>query len=210
METTFTVSNTDVITMLVVEQRELLRKKRSEVLAEYLVRVTQQVDKEYSKLLQSVQKNKQFKESFDALNTLFKTLNPKINFTLEYKERLKNNVEHFVSDLYRGYRVLRDDNVLAYTDIDITLETETEEDGDRLRFPWSNGYEEISLPFKYKTTIKPDDKTLELSNELNRIDELLRNENTLKEKLIASVTKNAIKDIPEMKALVGQVNLLTN
>lgn len=209
MNTTFTVSNTDVITMLVVEQREFLKNKRQEVLVEYVKRIAEQTEKEYAKVLAAVQKNKQFNDGFSALETLFKVINPKVKFKLQYAERLKDIVSHTISDIYRGYR-LPNERSLEFSDIDIVLETETEEDEERLRFPWENGYEQVSLPFKYKSLIKADEKTTELSNELNRIDELLRNENTLKEKLIANVTKNAIKDIPEMSTLVTNINLLTN
>lgn len=208
METTFTVSNTDVITMLMVEQRELLKNRRTEVFGKYIVNLGVQTNELTEKVLSVVKKNKPFNDGLEALNTLFKVLNPKLTFKLDYEKHIKNQVSNSVSNMYHRY-YSDDEKTFEFTEIYITIEID-EKDEDRFQFPWSNGYDEISLPFKYKSALKVNKETKELSEELNRIDDLLKNENALKEKLIASVTKNAIKDLPEMKALVGNVNLLTN
>lgn len=208
METTFNVSNTDVITMLVVEQREVLQKKRNELRIEYVKKIAEQTEKEHSKLLQSLKKNKQFQEGFDALVKLFTILNPKLKLNINYEQRLKDQVFNFITNQYDNFSY-NVDNKLEFNDIDVVIETEDEDDQDKLRFPWSNGYEDVFLPFKYKSQVKVDEKTKELSKEINKINDLLRNEASLKEKLIATVTKNAIKELPEMKALVGNINLLT-
>jgi len=208
METTFTVSNTDVITMLMVEQRELLKNKRTEVFEKYIINLGVQTTEVNEKVLAVVKKNKPFNDGLDALNTLFKVLNPKLSFKLDYETHVKNQVSNSISNMYHRH-FGNDEKTLELSEIYITIDID-EKDEERFQFPWSNGYDEISLPFKYKTALKVNKETKELSEELNRIDDLLRNENALKEKLIASVTKNAIKDLPEMKALVGNVNLLTN
>lgn len=211
METTFTVSNTDVITMLMVEQREILKNQREVTYEKYRKEINKQVDEVTNKVISLIKKNKNINEGLDALNVLFKVLNPKIKFTLEYEHDIKRYIENQIYMTYHETYGLNKGDIIEFDVINIKIDLENEdEDEGRFIFPWGNGYEEISLPFKHKYKYKLDENIKKLSSELTRIDELTRNENTLKEKLIASVTKNAIKDLPEMKALIGGVNLLEN
>lgn len=196
MQTTFNVSNTDVITMLVVKQRELLEKREQTVLKEFLeesVKINNQGKELYKKRLEKVDKT-----IVEGFRNLFKALNPKIKFEIQIGE------SDFYIDLYRNRQKIYnyyDDSINIYAIVD-------EKDEEKVVTINNNGDTYLKIPFKMKFSVKITDKYYELSKELGEIRSLLKNEARLKEKLIAQVTENALKSLPEMQTLVNNVELI--
>lgn len=197
MQTTFSVSNTDVITMLVVKQRKVLQDKEAQLIKQYLelrVKFNEKFKVLYNKRLEKV--NKDVISSFEIL---MKALNPKLKFTIQVGE----------DDMYLDTRYRGDKDTYTYNQDFLSIYAIfNEEDEDRIVCFNNSGDTHIEIPFKINIKMVIPQELIELDKELIEIRSLLDNETSLKEQMIAKVTENAIKNLPEMQTLVNGVELL--
>lgn len=189
MQTNFTVSNTDVITMLVVKQREQLELKREQLRLEW-ISIKDSMEKKaiesYNKQLKKL--NPKVVESFTALVSL---LNPKKKFEVQ----IGNNDFYFYPE--RG---------LEYEAQEVEIQAVFNDDDNYYSICEEN---RVYAPCKIKIKIQASERAKELSKQIDKIDSLLKNENKLKDKLIAQATENAIKNLPEIQSLVNTTGLIT-
>lgn len=213
METTFTVSNTDVITMLVVEHREKLQEKLQKLRLQRYTTISTMSNEILVKYFKSVEKNKQINELIDALTKVYQILNPKIKFKIEiHKEQVSNSIFDLVARAHDSIsRYGSDSKIDEFSSdrVNYIFTLENEEDEERFTFISDSGGDwSFDFPFKFKHKFKIDQDLVKITNEINRINELLRNEQEFKEKLIAQVTKQAVMNLPEIQSLTTNVNLL--
>ena len=222
LNASFTVSNTDVITMLVVKNREFLQKEQ-EVLVkrrnEMADKVIEAAKEKWQKFLDKSVKNNKIIDSYKNLLTL---LNPKINFEFTISENVPQNLEYSINSAFGCYRnnhghyIQKNDKsecVLKQEELYVSVKFPETDEGyrDEERFVFlstSDGGDGMSIPVKFQFTFKIPKEIEEINKKLNDIENLLKNENSLKEKLVAQVTEKAIKQIPELSSLVGNVELL--
>lgn len=224
LTTNFAVSNTDVITMLVVKNREILtqeRQKLNQQRVDFGEKTSEAIKVKFQNFIE-----KKFKDNGIVKNyhELLKGLNPKSKFTLEIGGNESSYIENFVFgqlDLYNSYLSSpKEENEPVYKvkEIHIYPKFEDSEDGDveqsEFHFVTSgDGYRGdsygISVPAKFQSSFKIPSDIKEAIDKIRKIDNLLKNENVLKEKLISQVTENAIKQIPELSNMVQGIELLS-
>lgn len=210
MATTFAISNSDVITMLVVKHREKLNAELAVIILEY----TKLLDVQINTVLMEYEKAKQ---SVDwaiatAYEKLLKLLNPTSTYKVVYGSDTEDNIKRRVMDLYQdyGYReVKRDSLFLDYSVIDSQVRFKDDNCPDDFTHVCS-GVEQfgVNIPIKFRLKVDTNPEIVKLSNRMAEIRILLNNEAKLKEQLIAKVTENAIKDMPEFKVLLDGIDNL--
>ena len=215
----FSVSNTDVITMLVVKNREILQKQREDIVVKYQTIVTKQVEAAVDKWNKFIEKKKNHLEIIDAYTHLLNLLNPKAKFTVEPTGDIKQMISGRVYEYYRGRGYYTKPNelgecIIQIDNLDYSPKFEETEEGDKYQDNFhcvSSGdgrNDGINISIKFKYTFKISEEALNHVKKMEEIDGLLRNESVLKEKLIARVTENAIKTMPELSGLVEGIELL--
>jgi len=173
----------------VVKQREQLELKREQLRLEW-ISIKDSMEKKaiesYNKQLKKL--NPKVVESFTALVSL---LNPKKKFEVQ----IGNNDFYFYPERGLDYETQEVEIQTIFNDEDDYYSIC--EDGNR-----------IYAPCKIKIKIQASERAKELIKQINEIDSLLKNENKLKDKLIAQVTENAIKNLPEIQSLVNTTELI--
>lgn len=197
MQNQLTISNTDVITMLVVKNREKLNEELNEVTAKMLVmeeEMSKKVRALYQKQLKKI--NPKIIEAYEAL---LKALNPKIPFTLQIGD--KYEYIDFNNGIYRGCI----EHNCHYEFIYPVVTKEEQEDN----FIFGGDSDSLNIPVKINFKYNLPKEYIDLSIKRDKIKNLLKNENNLKEKLIAQVTENALQNMPELSYLTTDIQLIS-
>lgn len=188
MQTNFTVSNTDVITMLVVKQREQLELKREQLRLEWI----------------SI-KDSMEKKAIESYNKQLKKLNPKVVESFTTLVSLLNPKKKFEVGIGNNSFYFYPEKGLNYETQEVEIQAIFNDKDDYYSICEEN---RIYAPCKIKIKIQASERAKELIKQIDKIDSLLKNENKLKQKLIAQVTENAIKNLPEIQSLVNTTELI--
>lgn len=194
MQQNFSISNTDVVTMLMVKQTKILEQKRIECIittGKILAEINERVIKSFNKKLASVQ------HILDAYKDLILLINSnKVPITLDLCEP-----EIYHNSIYRnGEKEFFEANLVH---LNFTVKFDEDKYGDRyLCIEPANGF---FIPFKFSFKEEVSKEYKDLKDEIYRIDQLLRNKEALKEAIIAKTTENAIANMPELKTLTANI-----
>lgn len=197
MKTTFNVSNTDVITMLMVKQVAVLEKEEKELRADLkkiLSNLETKVKEEYNLQVAKIKP-----EIINSFKTIVQAVNPKLKFTVQIGHH-----QFYIEP--RNYS----DGIFKYQDRDVEISAEfSEEDEAKVICITDHGDLSINIPHKIDISIKIDKEYYTIKDKLDNVSNLLRNKNTLRDKLVAQVTEKALAKLPEMDYLVEDIKLLS-
>lgn len=219
IQNSITVSNSDIVTMMVHKNREHIEKKKIDL----IVRRIQILDEMQKDFINQFKKHVVKHADYDELDLLLNVLNkknPKIKIT--YKESLKNNFP-----LYQVYDKIPTEfdiklksfcvefilNGIEYTNDN--YDSEYWDLMDSLNLPsWMDNviieshhfHVDLKKPFVYK--VKYSKELIEISDELNKCNEYLRDENKLKESLISRMTEKTLMNMPELQYITKDILLL--
>jgi alpha-L-fucosidase len=204
--TSISISNTDVVTMLMVKNKKHLNTKRSDLI-DRKFHLFLEYGKVKYKFLKIVEKNEKIKTITDSLINIvsvFTKTKYKVSYRVDEIDRIFNSVDYGRSlDDYEkaGWKA-------KIKDVDILIEPLDEEDGNEDKF-----YEEVPQNFTDSVSIKtnftfniPQEILKEINEvvtEIKKIDDLLRNEGKMKDELVAKITENAISSSPELQKQLG-------
>jgi len=226
LKTNFSVSNTDVITMLVVKNREKLNEQREEHRLVYADGVEKLFNEINQKWIKYITKKTEGDKTIEAYYSLLKLLNPKAKFKLDFGiKSVSDSIRHTVYSVCGGHGYCGEnkngDCEFNIKSIDVCPEFSQDEDGDKEQSnfhyvtsgtqgtdSYSSNYCGLNLDVNFKAKYNVPDAVKEASKKIDEIDKLLKNENALKEKLIAKVTENALKQMPELQSLVMGTDLI--
>lgn len=193
MQTTFNVSNTDVITMLVVKQEKILTERRLELITKLATEIdnfNKEIKKRYESQLAKINNI-----AIESYKNLIQLRNPKKKFTVQ----IGQIPEYFKNNWYVK-------NKFEYSTDFIYLDADF---GDYEDFHCiTEGENRLFIPCKIKISLEIPSNLLEYEKQLNEIDNLLRNKEELKNQMVAKLTEQAIKNIPELNMLVQNDTLL--
>lgn len=200
METKFSISNTDVITMLVVKNRENLEKQKAELFIEKTEldeKLANSMKQQWDKIVKNANK-----DILDAYEKLIRLLNPKLKFKISLNEP----DFRWISCNYRG----KDEIVykIEFLDYFPDFEGDWQEEEKFLNIN-GDGDSSLYLPINKTIKVKNNPRIDEICKKIDEINNLLKNEDKLKEKLIAQVTENAIQNLPELKELTMNIPMLS-
>lgn len=220
LNASFSVSNTDVITMLVVKNREALNEQKKSLIEqreELSLSVVKTAKDKWKKFFdKEVKDNK----AIEAYHNLLKILNPKAKFNLGFTKNEEQIEYHVYSSFghsnyyYNNRENEKGEFIYSINGLDVYPEFEDGDEGYKTQENFhyvSSGDgdgEGISIPLKFVFKYNVPKEVKEINRKLAEIQNLLSNESVLKEKLIAQVTENAIKQIPELSVLVNGIETL--
>lgn len=187
MQQNFSVSNTDVVTMLMVKQVAAIEEKLTALRAErdaMIETIFKRANAKYEKKLEEA------KPYIEALTNLIAMYNPKLRFSL-IPYRMYDRQIHFGIGKEERYAEVHFDY------IGLEFICENEEMHKFCMEPADGYYAPLSFKFKEKMNQSHFDTVFEI----NRLQELLYNREKLKEQIIAKVTEKALASIPELKEL---------
>lgn len=213
------VSNTDIVTMMMVKNRKHLNEKLINVAKEYAVKLDQQATILHKKVLDAYNKNKKAKDMITALTTVVSLMNPKKQVFVQVNGLTLDSVRNVLAGNYgyRGYggrvspqadskgnRVvlfILDSPEVRFYDKDPDIDQNAEE----LDAPWQD---DIFVELNLKVSI-PYDPTMEtLSNEINRIKDIMQNENKLRDEVVANITEQALEQSDLLKNITSNLKLI--
>jgi len=188
MQNNFSISNTDLVTMLMVKQEEILNKR----LTELRVLVDAHQAKVYSKAKKKFDlKFKETKPLLTKYEELIKLFNPKIKFEIKVHEFTKDT-------LNLGYEK---NTYFYYTDYDyinFEVDVDKKHKDKYVCIEPDNGF---FIPFKFSFKENLSEEFLNIRNEIRNIVELLYNESKLRDTIVAKMTETALQNMPELKLL---------
>ena len=188
MQNNFSISNTDLVTMLMVKQKEILNKR----LTELRVLVDAHQAKVYSKAKKKFDpKFKEIKPLLTKYEELIKLFNPKIKFEIKVHEFTKDtlNLEYEKNTYF------------YYTDYDyINFEVDVDEKHED-KYVCIEPGDGFFIPFKFSFKENLSEEFLNIRNEIRNIVELLYNESKLRDTIVAKMTETALQNMPELKLL---------
>jgi len=219
LNASFSVSNTDVITMLVVKNREVLNEQKKSLIEQrekFALSVVKTAKDKWKKFFdKEVKDNK----AIEAYHNLLKILNPKAKFNLGFTNNEQNIEYHVyssfgVSSYYYNTKNEKGEFIYSINDLEVYPEFEDGDEGYKTQENFhyvssgDGGGQGIYIPSRFIFKYNVPTEVVEINKKLAEIQNLLSNEIVLKEKLIAQVTENAIKQIPELSILVSGIETL--
>lgn len=198
MQNNFNISNTDIVTMLMVQKTKELEKERTDLMLqklEMLVEVCKKINKDFEKL------QVKWMPYLEATKNLITLYNPKAKFELTCRHFpfTTDRHMHVSSDEEDGFYVYIH---LDYIDFSIDIDPDSENKWNSIE-PDNGFYAPVKFVKKYKLPV-------EYTNIMKRsytIGNLLANKEELKDQIIAKVTENALLQSTELKLLAEQVKL---
>lgn len=190
MQNNFSISNTDLVTMLMVKQKELLNNRLTELRALTDAYKTQAYNKAKKKF------NSKFKEIqplLDKYEELIKLFNPKVKFEIRVHAFTKDCIR-LSSESVQGEYYYCAHYDFIYFEIDIDEKHEDK----YISIEPDNGF---FVPFKFLFKEKLDAKFLAITNEIYDIESILRNNTKLRDRIVAKMTETALQNMPELKML---------
>ena len=203
MNTSFSISNTDVITMLVVKNREHLENRRSILIKERNA-IIDNISNYFKKEIEKIVKTYENSSILTHYEALLRALNPKVKFKISCAELTDDYFYLIDREYHKDFIEITINSLHFYPDFEDNYAEEN-------KFKNINADCNSSLDLDIKKKVikyKRNEELVKINKELDEISVLLKNEQKLKEKLIAQVTENAIKNLPEMSQLVENIPLL--
>jgi hypothetical protein len=219
VQTVLTISNTDIVTMLMVQQKEILKNKLPE-LHKTLVSIEDiYIEKVKETLNLRIAENKNIVPLREAIYTINRIYNPNIEFRVEFNQTIDELATTIILNTFnRGfYCSVNKDVVVDYLpDLAIYVGAPgmDEEEKSRLgdRFHWVVDINIYEIPHKHKDiiVITPEhrDAWKEAHDKLNEIHKLIKDDSKLKEQIVAKMTEKAIAANTELQTIVGEILLL--
>lgn len=219
LNATLAVSNTDIVTMMVVKNRKLLTEKLAKIQEKWACLVTEQAD-EIVAILEAELAKTRFKEMCDAYLVFAEIALNEKKLLLHTRGISPTQVECFVRDHYqyadqsmaqkRGhyYNQKADpiEGKIKYEVWNICLELvgDSDEANDKIDSRLQNQ----EVPIRITAIIDERPEMREMGKEVQRITLLLRNENSLKEEMVANITEQAILNSPMLSSLTGNIKMI--
>lgn len=214
LNATINVSNTDLVTMLVVKNRKILSQKRAET-SDALDKIfAKQAAELQSKMRKIVDKAK-LTEIADAYLAFMKLINPKLPLKYVFQGIHEDEVPNIVAQhyyyqnqgvsRYRGGAATDGYIYVRHSYVALRITTGDEEKDDCISWADSG---EPQLPCKINVKIPESKEALELYKELNRIDNLLKNEKALKEEIIANLTEQTVMNSSMLTKLTSGIKMI--
>jgi len=226
VQTVLTISNTDIVTMLMVQQKKVLQDKLPELKA-----IMNGIEYTYQVMVEEVI-NKRIAENGaivalrQAVETITKIYNPNTPFRVDFSNTVAIEAQNVISRIFsRGYHG-SSINSNGKANPEIIVESlpnlaifvgnlgASEEEVNRLEddFHFVSEENEFEVPHRHKDiiAIKKDDAELwqETADQMARINQLLRDDTKMKEEIVAKMTEKAINSNIELQAIVGDILLL--
>jgi hypothetical protein len=188
MQNNFSISNTDLVTMLMVKQKEILNKR----LAELRVLVATDIAQAYKRAKKKFDpKFKEVKPLLDKYEELIKVFNPKVKFEIRVWEFDEHDLQ-----------IRNEKNIFFYfVDYDyIYFEVDVDEkhEGKYVSIEPGNGF---FVPFKFSFKETLSEEILDIKAEMLNIENLLYNDSKLRDVIVAKMTETALQNMPELKML---------
>ncbi len=197
MQNNFNISNTDIVTMLMVQKTNELQKELAEILASQssiLLEVQRKITKDAAKL------ESRIKPYLDACISLLTLYNPKAKFTLTCNVLDPEYGKFYRPTLDKDGWVLNIHN--DYLPFILEIDEESQDKWNDIE-PGNGFY----APIKFNKSYRLPEEYGKLLNRYHYINALLVNKEALKEQIIAKVTENALMQSSELKLLAEQVKL---
>jgi hypothetical protein len=210
IKTQLSVSNQDVITMLAVENRKKLKIKREQLWEKFDELRKKEIQKCVDKFDKYIKSTKSYLPLFNAYKTLLKTLNPKFSFEIKIGDNAI--IPYYFYDYYGKREKNVASNKLTINSLPMTIifdESHSDEEIESFKEISQNHGDNIDIPIRFKYEIPENSEVRNLFKQINEIDDLIKNEKNYIEEITAKVTANAINNMPEMKYLVDNINLLS-
>lgn len=227
VQTVLTISNTDIVTMLMVQQKKLLEDKIPGLKASLSA-----IENVYQKMVEDVL-NKRVAESGvilslrEAITTLHKVYNPNIEFRVDFDQTVASTASCIIQRVFnRGfhaYSINCPDNqanpVIVVEELPCLsvyvgpLGMDEEKVNileDQFHFVNEENCYEVPHNHKDIIAIKKDDVELwrKIAAQIVEISHLLRDDTKMKEQIVAKMTEKAISANVELQAIVGDILLL--
>lgn len=216
VNTNLTISNTDIVTMMMVKNRKFLQDKLVEISKNIDTRVNLQVGLLNKKILAEAKKDSLVKIAEAYINFIrVANSNPSIQYRIGSSSDF--DLIQLIRGIYRGVAQGCTNPTYGSTGLNAQLRKEQIQ----VNMSWihisltgtkknthylGGGYS--GLPCKIKITIPADTEISELFKEGERIDNLLKNEKSLKEQTIANLTERALMNSPLLKQLTVDAGIL--
>lgn len=194
MRNNFSISNTDIVTMLMVKkteelqaEKEALKKEHKEILEKTIV----SIDKDMAKVRTKCE------PYLEAVRNLLRVFYPKtghkvyvdLDFGIFDLPLRRNNEGHY-------------DVILNFQLIPIEVETEVCNTNDS-EYAYDLAFSQI--PISFKKTYKLPKRFTEVLDRMGQIDYMLRDKQNLQEKIVAKLTESALLQNSELKLLSDKV-----
>jgi hypothetical protein len=214
VQTILSISNTDIVTMLIVKQKELLISQLPIIQKEIDEYVDKYKDKVYQILFGMIEEP-QVKQLKDSLKILYKVYNPNINFEVSLSVGLEDYAQRICERYLSIYRQHHTLEFKCVEKIKINglpnFRIEIEEIDER-NFIFPSEEQEYSIPFikeKFITINKKDAIEIEkILNKSIKINNLLRDDKKLRDEIVAKMTAKAISENIQLQGIVKDVMLL--
>jgi hypothetical protein len=226
VQNVLTVSNSDIVTMMVVKNREYIENKIKE-LREEKDKISSKIqDKFVEDLTKHAQKHADYTE-INMYISMMSALNPKIKFgyvTNITTESLPYNFYqtylHVTSKRTSNYKQIINSFEVVITLNGLVCDEENEDKYDELvnslkfaqfmdpSFLTDRETYYVQLKKDFIFTLKEDERLLEINNEFEKCRGYLSNENKMKEHLIAKMTEKTLSMMPELQYIQQDILLL--
>lgn len=219
VQTVLSVSNTDIVTMLMVKQKELLQQKRPLLLANRKKIEEQYAKILFSKLEENLANNSSIERLKEALISLLEIYNPEAEFEVSLDDPLQIYAARRVSQYfnYRGSRpygpppeTQKSFTVGKLPDLYITVPDKYE-----YAFEYPGGSKGFTIPEKDEVTEEKiiitdmDFKAIcDINDEIAKIEAFLRDDKKLHEHIVAKMTERALSGNKELQNIVTDFILI--
>jgi len=219
VQTVLTISNTDIVTMLMVQQKKILEERIPDLktILNDIEEIYRLKVKETLKL--RIAENEHIVPLREAIYTINRIYNPDVEFRVEFNQTIDELATTIILNTFnRGFycSVNRDVEITYLPSLAVYVGASgmDEEEKSRLadRFHWvvdNNCYE---IPHKHKDiiVITPEhrDAWKEAHDKLNEIHKLIKDDSKLKEQIVAKMTEKAIAANTELQTIIGDILLL--
>jgi hypothetical protein len=213
------VSNTDIVTMLMEEQKTIINKKLEELKCQADELIKGQSDWFFAEMQKQVATSK-LEKGKEIFLSLAKLLMPKRGVWIHTCQLTEDAMFNFINSQYmynrnaRHTRTLKPGEVelikyrLSFVRMEVKLharvdDIEQDEMEDDTAYP-----HEQDFPVKVRIEQARNLDVDHLIMEMDKLRQLIANEQALKDKIVARVTKNAIAGSDLLIKLTGGINLL--
>jgi hypothetical protein len=220
LQTVLTISNSDIVTMLIVKQKKELKSRLPELNEEKINLLSKYARRLAENLQQRWNENSSKGSILASARTLLEIYNPGIKFTLDLDNSLTEAATRRVHNTF-GNRMNRAGYFLQVKETKFSvgplprLSAVCVDEKDE---PMFNPYmfsdfsvkEDQKLCEEYITlSIEDSNKLIEIDTEMCDIDAFLRDDKKLHDHIVAQMTERAIENNQEMKILLSGIKLLS-
>lgn len=226
VQNVLTVSNSDIVTMMVVKNREYIENKIKELIEEKNKITSKIQDKFVEDLTKHAQEHADYIE-IDLYISILSALNPKVKFGY-VTDITKDSIPydfygsylHATSKRTSDYKQIIDSFEVSITLNGLVCNDENQDECydlvNSLKFPQfmdpdfltDNETYHVNLHKNFIFKLKEDERLLEINNEFEKCRGYLNNENKMKEHLIAKMTEKTLSMMPELQYIQQDILLL--